>query len=200
MSDTPKLCKSCGKPARDRSNGRSLGYCNECFPTKAVAVGTITTDNAGRRRVKLESGDWVLCDDRGRPFDDPWVAGRLSEIVAKYEMVPAGALLAVTPSPSARPTDPPTSKIAAAVAANPGRFQPGCWRVLEALEQAGGHGLLDAEMGLWPPTASKRRGECEKAGYVRTDGDMRTTARGGAAQVRRITEAGRQALAGRASS
>lgn len=77
---------------------------------------------------------------------------------------------------------------------NPGRLGDLQYRVLEALFRAGPMGHTDDELvpitGLLADSAGKRRLELLRRGLVIATEDRRTTARGGTAQVWRITSAG----------
>jgi hypothetical protein len=189
-------CKTCGRPAKVRVNGRSLGYCEEHMPgRRAEPIGTIR-QHKGRMRVKTESG-WQLCNPDGslRSETDPWVAGRLSDVMDRYKLRPVdlvlphaavsipeadrahieafkeelreiGARLPVPTGPMVRSSDPETSRRAAERVAQPGALTAQQFTVLDAIVCSAERGCTQDEMRVYPPSAGKRRLELERAGLV----------------------------------
>ena len=169
-----KPCKTCGGQALVRTNGRTLGYCSEHLPTKAVPVGTIK-QHAGRLRVKTEHDGWQLCTPDGQLLSeaDPWIAGRLSDVLAKY-----GDLLATMIADQKAPR-----------VADPTHLLPAQAKALQGIVAGKERGVTDFELGMWPPTAAKRRLELQRAGLVEVCGWGRSP-RGRKCRLSRATLAG----------
>lgn len=146
----PRTCTRCGeRPEAMRPGGIGMGRCSECIAVEAgrAEVGTVSAIEGGKRfRKKLADGSWVACDRDGNELGE-YVRGRLADIMDRYKLVPASALLTgamptewnqgggakvtsivrgtiylpVGGGPMARNDDPDTSKAAASEAARPDR-------------------------------------------------------------------------------
>lgn len=203
MTEVP-MCPVCTvRPCKVRTNGRSLGRCDECIRAGSAAPGTVREVRPGKFRVKRADGSWVASDENGRELGE-FVSGRLDDIMARYRLVPAPAQLIIesdplpsfAPStshavmvvgpaelpvaagPVARASDPWTSHAAGRQAADPKNLTDAQGCVLSALAS---NRRTDHEVAavkrMHGGTAAKRRLDLQRAGLVRpvvVDGETLT--------------------------
>jgi len=211
----PRPCKTCGaRPEKVRRNGAPLGRCTQCISDAAdrAPIGTVSAiDNGARYRKKVAAGKWVACDADGNELG-VYVRGRLDEIIAKYNLVPAGAMfdgqpdnvvrLPVGTGPLSRVDDHDTSVAAGeAIGSDEERRMRQQLVVLRTIPSVfdepngitDGHAALKA--GIHPGSFSKRRVELERRGLVACTGEG-TSPYGRRSKVWTRTAEGERTLAG----